>query len=112
MHGIDGPQLGFHPFERVPHRRGICDIGGDGDDAPAVLFDPVSRAVQVVVGTRQQGDVGAFAGQRFGSGQTDPGCGARHQGDAVGHLGHLATLCERSQSIWLSRPRSRVQAGV
>ena len=57
-------------------------------------------------------NVGAFAGQRFGSGQTDPGCGARHQGDAVGHLGHLATPCERSQSIWLSRPRSRVQAGV
>ena len=48
----------------------------------------------------------------FGAGQTDSGRGTRHHSDAVGHLGHLAASCERSQSIWLSRPRSKVHAGV
>ena len=73
---------------RELHRSWVCDVGGDGDNATAMLFDPVSRAVQVIIGTRQQRDVCAFASQGFGTGQTYSGCGSGDQGDAVGHVGH------------------------
>ena len=46
VHGIDGPQFGFDPIERVPHRGGVGDVGTDGDDACRPCARTSSRAVR------------------------------------------------------------------